>query len=314
MKPQNTFLTAGAVNRRQMLHTLAGGTAAAALSTAVAPLAAQPADEPPNAAARKGRIRQSLVHWCFAPHWSLEEMIAVAKQLGCLSIELVDPRHFPLLKQHGLQCAIGMIDMQPDPPFVQGFNNPKYHPRVLQATREAIDACAAFGCRSVISFTGMREDIPDDVGADNCVRGYKQIVGYAERKGVTLCLEMLNTRDDSHPMKGHPGYQGDHTEYCVDIIRRVGSPNLKLLFDVYHVQIMDGDVIRRIRQYKDLIAHVHVAGNPGRGELDDRQEINYKAVMQALVEVGYQGFVGQEFIPTRDPLASLRQAVEVCDV
>jgi hydroxypyruvate isomerase len=241
-------------------------------------------------------------------------MIAVAKQLGCVSIELVDPKHFPLLKQHGLQCAIGMIDMQPDPPFVKGFNNPKYHPRVLQATREAIDACAAFGCRNVISFTGMREDIPDDVGADNCVQGYKQIVGYAERKGVTLCLEMLNTRDDSHPMKGHPGYQGDHTEYCVDIIRRVGSPNLKLLFDVYHVQIMDGDVIRRIRQYKDLIAHVHVAGNPGRGELDDRQEINYKAVMQALVDVGYQGYVGQEFIPTGDPLTSLRQAVEVCDV
>jgi hydroxypyruvate isomerase len=164
------------------------------------------------------------------------------------------------------------------------------------------------------AFTGMREDIPDDVGAQNCVDSFKQIVPYAEKKNVTICLEMLNTRDDSHPMKGHPGYQGDHTDYCIDIIRRVGSPNLKLLFDVYHVQIMDGDVIRRIRQLHEYIGHIHTAGNPGRGELDDAQEINYKAVMQALVDVGYDGFVGQEFIPTRDPLDGLRQAIEVCDV
>jgi hydroxypyruvate isomerase len=115
-------------------------------------------------------------------------------------------------------------------------------------------------------------------------------------------------------MKGHPGYQGDHTEYCIDIINRVGSPNLKLLFDIYHVQIMDGDLIRRIRQHKDLIAHVHTAGNPGRGELDQKQEISYKPVMDALIEIGYQGFVGQEFIPTRNPLEGLREAVTLCDV
>jgi hydroxypyruvate isomerase len=125
---------------------------------------------------------------------------------------------------------------------------------------------------------------------------------------------MLNSRVSDHPMKGHPGYQGDHTEYCIDIIKRVGSPNLKLLFDIYHVQIMDGDQIRRIRQFKDEIAHVHTAGNPGRGELDDKQEINYPPIMQALLEIGYQGWVGQEFIPTRDPLQGLRQAVALCDV
>ena len=125
---------------------------------------------------------------------------------------------------------------------------------------------------------------------------------------------MLNTRDDTHPMKGHPGYQGDHTDYCIDIIKRVGSPYLKLLFDIYHVQIMDGDVIRRIHQYKDYIGHVHTAGNPGRAELDDHQEIAYKPIMEALVEVGYQGYVGQEFIPTRDPLQGLREAVALCDV
>jgi hydroxypyruvate isomerase len=241
-------------------------------------------------------------------------MIQVAKQLGCVSIELLDPKGYPALKAAGLECAIGSIDMSPDPPFAKGFNNPKYRDRVLKATRDAIDACAAHGFKRVIAFTGYGEGIPDDVGARNCVEGFKQVVGHAEKNGVTICLEMLNTRDSSHPMKGHPGYQGNHTEYCVDIINRVGSPNLKLLFDIYHVQIMDGDVIRRIRQHKDVIGHIHTAGNPGRGELDDRQEIAYKPIMEALVDVGYAGYVGQEFIPTRDPLAGLEQAVAVCDV
>jgi hydroxypyruvate isomerase len=241
-------------------------------------------------------------------------MIKVAKRLGCTSIELGDPKYFALLKENGLRCAIGSIDMSPDPPFAKGFNNPKYHDRVIKATRNSIDACADFGFDKVITFTGMSEGIPDDVGASNCVEGYKKIVGYAEKKGVTLCLEMLNTRDNSHPMKGHPGYQGNHTEYCIDIIKRVGSPHLKLLFDIYHVQIMDGDIIRRIRQHKDDIAHIHTAGNPGRGELDDHQEIAYRPIMEALVEVGYRGYVGQEFIPTRDPFEGLWQAVSLCDV
>ncbi len=160
----------------------------------------------------------------------------------------------------------------------------------------------------------MREDISAEDGIKNCVAGYKKLVGYAEQKKVTICLEMLNTRDASHPMKGHPGYQGDHTDYCMDIIRKVGSPRLRLLFDIYHVQIMDGDVIRRIHQFKDYIAHIHTAGNPGRGELDEKQEINYPAIMQALLDVGYKGYVGQEFIPTRDPLKGLSQAVALCDV
>jgi hydroxypyruvate isomerase len=160
----------------------------------------------------------------------------------------------------------------------------------------------------------MRENISDEQGLKNCVAGFKKIIGHAEEKKVDLCLEMLNTRDSSHPMKGHPGYQGDHTEYCIEIIKQVGSPRMKLLFDIYHVQIMDGDVIRRIRQHKEHLGHIHTAGNPGRGELDDKQEIAYKPIMEALLEVGYQGYVGQEFIPTRDPLAGLRQAVAVCDV
>lgn len=276
------------------------------------------AEEDPDTATAKavknGRIRQSIVHWCFEKTWDVPQTIQIAKQLGCVSVEIIPPKFFPLLKENGLVCAIAPVDMSPDAPFVKGFNNPKYREKVLKATRDSIDACAEFGFPNVISFTGMSEDIPNDVGAANCVDGFKQIVGYAEKKGVTLCLEMLNTRDDTHPMKGHPGYQGNHTEYCIDIIKRVGSPALKLLFDIYHVQIMDGDVIRRIHQHKEYLGHIHTAGNPGRAELDDKQEIAYKPIMEALIEVGYKGYVGQEFIPTRDPLAGLKQAVALCDV
>jgi hydroxypyruvate isomerase len=142
----------------------------------------------------------------------------------------------------------------------------------------------------------------------------KVLARHAEARGVTVCLEHLNTRDDSHPMKGHPGYQGDDLDYCADIVRRVGSPNVKLLFDVYHVQVMNGDVIRRLRQHRDLLGHVHVAGCPGRGELDDTQEIHVPAVMKALLDVGYTGYVGLEFIPTRDPEQGLAEAVALCDV
>jgi hydroxypyruvate isomerase len=299
-------------NRRGMLRNTAG---AAILGITALSKNLQAQDQPSaEHTVKNGRIKQSIVYWCFEKYWNMDQAAKVAKDLGCESIELVAPKFFPTLKQFGLTCAIGTVDMSPDPPFVKGFNNPKYRERVLKETTDAIDACAAFGCKNVISFTGMREGIPDDVGADNCVEGFKQIVGHAEKKGVTLCLEMLNSRVSTHPMKGHPGYQGDHTDYCVEIIKRVGSANLKLLFDIYHVQIMDGDVISRIRQHRDFIAHIHTAGNPGRGELDNKQEINYPPIMEALLEIGYKGHVGQEFIPTRDPLEGLKQAVALCDV
>ena len=300
------------LSRRQLLGTAAGAAVAGSATVGHAVRPGRRGRKGP--VVRNGRIKQSVVQWCFAEHWSMEKTIQIAKQLGCGSVELISPEHFPLLNKYDMECAIGTIDMGPDPPFVKGMNNPKHQGKVLQATRDAIDACAEYGWKNVISFTGMRDGIPDDVGANNCVEAYKNIIGYAEKKKVTICLEMLNTRDDTHPMKGHPGYQGDHTDYCIDIIKRVGSPYLKLLFDVYHVQIMDGDVIRRIHQYKDYIGHVHTAGNPGRAELDDQQEIAYKPIMEALVEVGYQGYVGQEFIPTRDPLVGLTQAVALCDV
>lgn len=277
-------------------------------------------------AVRNGHIQQSVAQWCFESFggkWKLEKTCAVARELGCKSVELLTKEHLPTVQAAGLICAMTQINMDPDPPFLRGFNNPAHWPKLVQATQDAIDAAAQFGSPNVICFTGYSArdvtnlqgpQIPADEGARNCVEGLKRVVGHAEKKHVTLCMEMLNSREDSHPMKGHPGYQGDHTDYCMDIIRKVGSPRLKLLFDAYHVQVMDGDLVRRIRQLKDAIGHVHVAGNPGRGELDDNQEIHYPPVMKALLEIGYAGYVGQEFIPTRDAYESLRQAVRLCDV
>jgi hydroxypyruvate isomerase len=290
-----------ATDRRTFLRrtTLAGG--AAALGASAAPAADAPV-------ARNGRVKQSIVQWCFAKYWNVEQLCAQAKRLGCLSVELVPPADWPTLKKHGLVCAIAGSHG-----FEKGMNNPKYQEMCIDKMRKAVDACAEAGYPSVITFTGFREDVPDDVGLKNCVAGYKKVVGHAEKKKVTLCLEMLNSRV-AETMKGHPGYQGDHTDYCMEIIKEVGSPRLQLLFDVYHVQIMDGDVIRRLRQYAEHIGHVHTAGNPGRGELDDKQEINYCPIMRALVDVKYKGYVGQEFIPSRDPAKGLEEAVALCDV
>lgn len=256
----------------------------------------------------KGRINQSIAYWCFESHWSLEETCQIAKHLGCKSIELIDPEDWPLLKEHGLVCGLTLSHW-----FDQGMNNPKYQPACLEKIRTAIDASAANGFPNVLTFTGFREDLSDGEGLENCVSGYKKIIGYAEQKGINLCLEMLNTRVDVE-MKGHPGYQGDSTEYCMEIVKRVGSPRMKLLFDIYHVQIMEGDLITRIKEYQDHIGYYHVAGNPGRHEPDDSQEINYRPIMEAIFETGYKGYVGQEFLPAGDPLRGLREAVLLCDV
>ncbi|HSG73135.1 MAG TPA: TIM barrel protein [Planctomycetaceae bacterium] len=305
------------VSRRSILQ----GTLSAA---AIAGLTGESA-EAQQKAVQKGNIKQSIVFWCFnvaGEEWSIEKTCEVATSLGCASVEIVEPADWGVLKKHNLICAIAPNGM-PGAPFVKGFNNPRYHEEVIERTKKMIDACAHAGFPSVIAFTGYKwRDAEDpasgeislEEGADNCVAGLKKIAGYAEQKGVTICLEHLNTRDDSHPMKGHPGYQGDDIDYVGSILRRVGSPRVKLLFDIYHVQIMNGDVIRRIEQNKDIIGHIHTAGNPGRGELNDDQEIWYPAIMKKLLDIEYQGYVGQEFIPTGDPLAGLQQAVRLCDV
>jgi len=259
-------------------------------------------------AVKNGRVNQSIAFWCFEQYWDIERQCRVAKQLGCKSIELVQPEDFPTLKKHGLVCALAHSHW-----FDEGMNNLEHQPMCIEKMRDAIDLCAEYNFPNVITFTGFAGDLTLEEGKKNCVDGYKKIVGHAEEQGVTLCLEMLNSRVDVE-MQGHPGYQGDHTDYVMEIIKEVGSPALKLLFDVYHVQVMDGDVITRIRENKEYIAHYHTAGNPGRGPLDDKQEINYKPIMEAIVETGYTDYVGQEFLPKGDPLEDLRDAVMVCDV
>ena len=257
----------------------------------------------------KGNIKQSMVHWCYKNHFSVEQMAQFAANFGVPSIELIDPKHWHVLKKHGLTCAIAGSHG-----FKKGPNDPANWGETKEILTERINQAADFGCPSVITFTGMAGDITAEKGADNCVKFFKEMMPLAEKKKVNLCLEMLNTRDASHPMKGHPGYQGNHTEYCIDIIKRVGSKRMQLLFDIYHVQIMDGDVIRRIKQHHEYIGHIHTAGNPGRGELDANQEISYPAIMKALLEVKYKGFVGQEFIPTRNPEVGRQEAFLLCDV
>jgi hydroxypyruvate isomerase len=309
------------ISRRDLLQ----GAVAAGAALSLSSLGSSTMSAAEKKAVVNGRIQQSIVFWCFnvsGEKWDIEKTCQVASTLGCKSIEICGPETWPTLKKHGLTCAIAPNGM-PGAPFMKGFNNLKYHEEVISTTSKMIEDCSAAAVPAVIGFTGYKwrdaeneksGEISREEGADNCVAGLKKIAGLAEKKGVTLCLEHLNTRDGSHPMKGHPGYQGDDIDYVCDIVRRVGSPRIKVLFDIYHVQIMHGDVIRRIEQCKDVIGHVHTAGNPGRGELDNNQEINYPPIMRKLLDIGYKGYVGQEFIPTRDPLAGLYEAVKLCDV
>lgn len=315
-KPMNKHDSAS-WSRRRWLHQ------AAAIGTGAVLAGPAPAAEGPPAL--KGNLHHSIAFWCFnaaGDKWDLDRTCRVARELGCRSVELVPADRWDVLQKNNLVCAMAPNGM-PGAPFMRGFNNPRYQEEVISRTKTAIDACAAAGFPNVIAFTGYKwhdaadpksGEISRDDAATNCIKGLKEVAGHAEKKGVNVCLEHLNTRDDSHPMKGHPGYQGDDLDWVAGILRQVGSPRVRLLFDIYHVQVMHGDVMRRIEQTKDLIGHVHTAGNPGRGELDDRQEIQYPPILRKLVEVGYKGYVGHEFIPTRDPLAGLRQAVELCDV
>ncbi|MHC4343603.1 MAG: hydroxypyruvate isomerase family protein [Planctomycetota bacterium] len=304
---KNTFVNTS-ITRRSMLQRAASAGAATAMALTLSDSAAAQECSASKKAATKGRINQSVAYWCFQKYWTVEQTCQIAKDLGFKSVELVEPKDWPMLKKYGLVCALHGSHW-----FDDGMNNPKYHDMCIGKMRKSIDECAEYGFPNVITFTGSAGNISPEDGVKNCVAGYKKIIGHAEKKKVNLCLEILNSRV-TEDMKGHADYQGDHTDYCMEIVKKVGSPRMKLLFDVYHVQIMDGDVISRIRQYKDYIGHYHTAGNPGRAELDDTQEINYKPIMQEIAKTGYKGYVGIEFIPTRDPLESLRQAVVLCDV
>jgi hydroxypyruvate isomerase len=297
------------ISRRRFLHgSLATAALAAGTGGQAADIARAAAD--PRYRIRNAGIRHSLMGWCFKPMDTLE-LARHAKEIGLVGIEGIDRKFYPDVRKLGLE-----ISLVGSHGFAHGPCNPDYRDEVVTKLEDAIDVAAQVGSRKVITFTGMRFDGMDpDRAADDCVAVWKQVLPQAERRGITLVLEHLNSRDSSHPMKGHPGYFGDDVDFCVRLIERVGSPHLKLLFDIYHVSIMNGDVIRRLRRHRDLIGHLHTAGNPGRGELDDTQEINYPAVMRAVTEIGYHDFVAHEFIPTwDDPILALRHAAMVCDV
>ena len=296
-------------NRRTALKTAVLAAGAAMIRTPACAQAPRGFVEP-DFKIHNGRIKQSIMGWTFNP-MPTPELARHCKAIGLVAMEGIGKEHYPLVRELGMQ-----ISLVGSHGFSKGPFNKANHPFVIEKLREGIDLAVKFGCKRVITFTGMREKgISDEQGAQNCVEAWKQVIGYAEEKDILLCLEHLNSRDNTHPMKGHPGYFGDNVDFCVELIKRVGSANMKLLFDIYHVQIMNGDVIRRIRLYKDYIAHYHTAGVPGRGELVETQEINYPAIMKAIVETGYDGYVAQEFIPTWDDrVLALRHAAKVCDV
>ncbi len=249
--------------------------------------------------------------WCFKDHYNAVELAHVCKELGLVAMEGIPRDAYPAVKKLGLDISLVSAHG-----FANGPCNPKFHDEVVTKLTEAIDVAKEVGCKNVITFTGMRYDgMDDEKAAQNCIDTWKEVLPKAEKAGITLVLEHLNSRDDTHPMKGHPGYFGDDVDFCADLINRMGSPNFKLLFDIYHVSIMNGDIIRRIRQYKDIIGHYHTAGNPGRAELDNTQEINYPPILQAILDTGYKGFVAQEFIPEwDDPRLALQHAAQLCDI
>ena len=251
---------------------------------------------------KKGRINQSVSKWCYGK-FSLDELCTVAAKMGLKAIDLLGPRDFPTVKKHGLACS--MVSTHG---LTRGVNNKKNHAECLARIRSAIDAAAEHGFPNVITFPGNRRGMPDDVGIENSVIALKQIAGHAEKKKVTICLEYLNSKVD------HKDYMFDNMAWGVEVCKKVGSENVKILYDIYHAQIMEGDIIRTIRDYKEYIGHYHTGGNPGRNEIDETQELYYPAIMRAIVDTGFKGYVAHEFIPKRDPIESLAYAVRICDV
>jgi hydroxypyruvate isomerase len=222
-------------------------------------------------------------------------------KLGYRSIELIGPTDYPAIKPFGLTCAMVRCESIPN-----GLNRVENHDRIEAELRRHIEFAAAEGIPNVICMSGNRRGMSDDEGLENCVVGLKRVLGLAEKKKVTICMEGLNSRVD------HKDYMYDKTVWGVRLVDKLGSPRFKLLYDIYHMQIMEGDVIRTIRRYKDYIAHYHTGGVPGRHEIDETQELNYPAIVRAIIDTGYQGFIGQEFIPVREPFGSLEQGFRIC--
>ncbi|MDB6117291.1 MAG: hyi [Verrucomicrobiaceae bacterium] len=301
------------MNRRSFFRSSAAASAAslgvAAASSASAMTIEKSAADPAYKIMNH-HLKQTIMGWCFKPM----DTLTLAKHcadIGLVGMEGIDKAAYKDVMALGLK-----ISLVGSHSFNNGPCNPAFRDEVVKKLTDGINLAADVGCKKVITFTGMKFDGMDRTQAiKGCLDTWKQVLPLAEQKGITLCLEHLNSRDGSKPMTGHPGYFGDDVDFCFDLVKQMGSPNFKLLFDIYHVQIMNGDVIRRLRTNHELIGHYHTAGNPGRCELDENQEINYPAIVKAIIDTGYADFIAQEFMPTwQDPILALRHAAMVCDV
>jgi hydroxypyruvate isomerase len=252
----------------------------------------------------RGRLKQSVSRWPYAKI-PLPEFARAVADIGLTAIDLLEEKDWPALNSFGLTCSMGYAGAGSIP---VGLNDRTNHDAIVRALETTLPRAAAAGVPNLITFFGNRNGRSDAEGLENCVIGLNRIKGIAEKEGVTVCVELLNSKVN------HPDYQGDHSAFGVEVMKRVASPRVKLLYDIYHMQIMEGDVIRTIRDSHEHIGHYHTGGVPGRHELDGTQELNWAAVCTAIVDTGFRGFLAHEFVPTRDPLTSLREAVALCDV
>lgn len=291
------------ISRRSALKQFTGGAAALAAATSLSHRLK--AADAAAGAGLKGRINHSVCKWCY-DKIPLDDLCQAGKAMGLQSVELLTVDQFPTLKKYGLVCA--MVSGVPGG-ITQGLNRLEHHERIVAFFERTAPIVANAGFKNIICFSGNRAGMSDEQGLENCVLGIKRLLPICEKHNVVAVMELLNSKVN------HKDYMCDHTAWGVELCKRVSSEHFKLLYDIYHMQIMEGDVIRTIRDNHQYIAHYHTGGVPGRHEIDETQELYYPAIMRAIVETGFQGFVAQEFIPARpDALASLRQGVQICDV
>ena len=290
------------LTRRSAIRQIAGGAAVLAATTQLSKRVQ--AAEDALGAGLKGKINHSVCKWCYSGV-NLEDLCVAGKDMGLHSIELLGPDEWPVVQKHGLTCAMASGAMT----IPVGFNHVANHDKLVDSFQSMIPKVANAGLTNLICFSGNRAGIGEEAGLENCVAGLKRILPLAEEKKVTIVMELLNSKVDHHD------YQCDHSAWGVELCKRLGSERFKLLYDIYHMQIMEGDVIRTIRENHQYFAHYHTGGVPGRGEIDESQELYYPAVVKAIVETGFKGHIAQEFVPKRsDYLASLKQGVQICDV
>jgi hydroxypyruvate isomerase len=288
-----------AIRRRDLLQVCLAGLVAPAVATAAASAVASAAPM-----ARKGRIHQSASRWCYEA-MPMDEFCQKAAALGLEGIDLLEPAEYDVPRRYGMRCTMGYAGGGEIP---KGLNRVENHAAIEAAMRKNIPLAAKAGVPNVITFSGLRAGLADEEGARNCVLGLRRLKPIAEDHGVTINMELLNSRRD------HPDYMCDHTAWGVRVVSEVDSPRIKLLYDIYHMQIMEGDLVASIRANAKWIGHYHTGGVPGRHELDDSQEVNWPAVMRAIAESGFSGYVAHEFVPVRDPMTSLAEAIATCDV